>query len=348
LKTVHQLAPSAVPGDAVTGQAFAWRSLLRLWGYDGEVLTEHVHPAYRRRAFKLRPRDALARRADVLIVHYSLWSSAAQVALASDAEVALCYHNITPGDLLRPYNPRVADLCDRGRSALRLFKGRCSAVIADSRFNAAELERAGVAGARVVPLVLPLPRQPEPASPARASVILSVGRIAPNKRLEDLIGAFARYQRDREPGASLVLVGSSVGFEDYEAELRGLVERTGAEHVTFTGRVARLSRDAWYRRATVYASTSVHEGFCAPLVEALAHGLPVVARDAGAVAETLDGAGIVLPTSEPVTFAGALHEAGASASTRATLAKASARRLAELAPELVAERLRAALEPVLA
>jgi L-malate glycosyltransferase len=98
----------------------------------------------------------------------------------------------------------------------------------------------------------------------------------------------------------------------------------------------------------VYASTSVHEGFCAPLVEALAHGLPVVARDAGAVAETLDGAGIVLSTSEPVTFAGALHEAGASASTRATLAKASARRLAELAPELVAERLRAALEPVLA
>jgi glycosyltransferase involved in cell wall biosynthesis len=268
--------------------------------------------------------------------------------LKSDAALALCYHNITPGDLLRPYNPRVADLCDRGRSALRMFRDRCATVIADSSFNAQELERAGLAGARVVPLVLSFPQHPEPGNASRPSVILSVGRIAPNKRLEDLISGFALYQRDQEPGASLVLVGSSVGFEDYEAQLRVLVERTGAERVTFAGRVARVSRDAWYRRATVYVSTSVHEGFCAPLVEALAHGLPVVARDAGAVAETLGDAGIVLPTGDPVKLAEAVHDAASSASTRAALAEAGARRLRELAPELVAQRLHAALEPALA
>ena len=165
--------------------------------------------------------------------------------------------------------------------------------IADSGFNAADLAGLGLPGATVVPLVLPVPSErPSLTRASRPTVVLSVGRIAPNKRLEDLISAFARFQREHDPDASLVLVGSSVGFERYEAELREHVRRVGADHVTFTGRVARAVRDKWYRRATVYASTSVHEGFCAPLVEALSYGIPVVARNAGAVPETVGDAGL--------------------------------------------------------
>jgi glycosyltransferase involved in cell wall biosynthesis len=344
---VHQLTPSAVPGDAVSAQAFAWRSLLQLWGYDGEVLAEHVHRAYAKRAYKLRPGSAIARRADAFVLHYSLWSRTADVALAADGPLALCYHNITPGHLLRPYNPGVADLCDRGRSSLPAFSGRVSALIADSDFNAAELAELGLPGATVVPLLLPVPvERPSVRAAQRPTVVLSVGRIAPNKRLEDLISAFARFQRERDASASLVLIGSSVGFERYEAELRDHVRRVGADRVTFTGRVARAARDNWYRRATVYASTSVHEGFCAPLVEALSYGIPVVARDAGAVLETLGDAGLVVEGADPSRFSDALAEATTN-DTRSALVTAAGERLRELAPERTARRLRAALEPIL-
>jgi Glycosyl transferases group 1 len=99
------------------------------------------------------------------------------------------------------------------------------------------------------------------------------------------------YQRHRAPEASLVLIGSDRGFENYRRALEALVVRVGARRVFFTGPISSAARDAWYRYADVYLSMSVHEGFCAPLIEALGHGLPVVARAAGAVPETVGEAG---------------------------------------------------------
>ena len=161
--------------------------------------------------------------------------------------VALCYHNITPGELLREFNPAVADLCDRGRAMLPILKGRMNTVIADSSFNAAELSDAGIGEATVVPLLLNVPDEVSRRGPSRQPVVLTVGRIVPNKRLEDVIKAFTLYQRHRAPAASLVVVGSDVGFERYSHALVGLVARIGAENVVFTGSVSSEARDAWYR-----------------------------------------------------------------------------------------------------
>ena len=105
--------------------------------------------------------------------------------------------------------------------------------------------------------------------------------------------------------------------------------------------------DAWYRRADVYLSLSVHEGFCAPLIEALAHGTPVIANDAGAMPETLAGAGLVVDGDDLVLVSEALHELTSSAATRDALAQAADRRLDELRLERVAPLLRSALAPLL-
>jgi L-malate glycosyltransferase len=91
---------------------------------------------------------------------------------------------------------------------------------------------------------------------------------------------------------------------------------------------------------------SVHEGFCAPLIEALGHGVPVVARAAGAVPEPLGGAGILVD-GEGLPFAAeAIHEAVSSPTTRAGLVEAGARRLEGLRPEALSGRIRAALRPL--
>ena len=92
---------------------------------------------------------------------------------------------------------------------------------------------------------------------------------------------------------------------------------------------------------------SVHEGFCVPLIEALAHGVPVVARDAGAMPETLGGAGLVVDGTDLALVAEALHELTTSRSTRDALADAADRRLAELRPDVLAPRIRSALSPLL-
>jgi glycosyltransferase involved in cell wall biosynthesis len=176
---------------------------------------------------------------------------------------------------------------------------------------------------------------------------LTVGRLAPNKRLEDVVKSFALFQRHRAPRASLVVIGSDLGFESYRRALDDLVERVGARRVFFTGPISSAARDAWYRYADVYLSMSVHEGFCAPLIEALAHGLPVVARGAGAVPETVGGAGLVLDGDDPAVAAEAVHAAASSHSTREALYEAAEHRLSELRVDVLAPRIRAALAPLL-
>jgi glycosyltransferase involved in cell wall biosynthesis len=261
--------------------------------------------------------------------------------------VALCYHNITPGELLRDFTPMLADLCDRGRKALADFP-RPAALIADSAFNAKDLRAAGLGEAAIVPLLLDVPDDTAPRPAVGADpTILSVGRIAPNKRLEDVIKAFALYQRHRAPGARLVLVGTWAGLENYRLALERLVIRLRVQRVFFTGPISTEARDAWYARAHAYLSMSVHEGFCAPLVEAMGHGVPVVARSAGAVPETLGGAGVIVDGLDLPLVAEALNEVVSSQETRVALAKAARRRLGDLRPEKLAPRIKSALEPIL-
>jgi glycosyltransferase involved in cell wall biosynthesis len=347
MKSIHQLISAAAPHDATTEQALIWRELLREWGYESELVAESVHPEL---SGTVRMLDRAGRRlveSGAFVLHYTIWSRAAEAALAAKRPFGLCYHNITPGDLLREFNPTLAALCDRGRQALPEFRGRVDPLIAVSAFNAAELREAGLGDAAVVPLVFDLPGGVPRREPSAEPVVVSVGRVVPNKRLEQVIKAFALFQRRHAPGASLVLVGPYQGWESYHDALSLLIARTGARHVFFTGQISAEARDAWYRRADVYLSLSVHEGFCAPLIEALAHGTPVIANDAGAMPETLAGAGLVVDGEDLVLVSEALHELTTSAVARDALADAADRRLDELRAERVAPRLRSTLAPLL-
>jgi glycosyltransferase involved in cell wall biosynthesis len=344
---VHQVLPAAAPHDAITGQAFAWRDLLHGWGYESEILAQHVHPSLNGTAHTLdRSGRRLVNQGGV-VLHYAVWSETVDVALQANGPVALYYHNITPGELLREFSPVTADLCDRGRAALTLFQGRIESLIAVSRFNAVDLREAGLGEAAVVPLLLEVPTEVPRRNPSRDPVVLTVGRIVPNKRLEDVVKSFTLYQRHHAPEASLVIIGSDLGFENYRRALEVLVARVGASRVYFTGQISAQARDAWYRRADVYLSMSAHEGFCAPLIEALAHAVPVVARGAGAVPETLGGAGLVLDGADLPLVAEALHELASSPLTRTALYDAADRRLAELRPNVLVPRVRSALAPLL-
>jgi glycosyltransferase involved in cell wall biosynthesis len=344
---VHQLIPAATPGDAVTGQAFAWRELLAGWGHPGDIVAEHVHPELTDRVHRLDKTGKRVLADGKIVLRYAIYSKTAELALATPDRVAFCYHNITPGHLLRPFNPSVADLCDRGRAELVRLGARPAVAIADSAFNAQDLRAAGLGDPRVIPLLLDLPAEPARDDRGGDPIVLTVGRIAPSKRLDDVIKAFTLYQRHRTPAASLVLVGSDTGFENYRLALERLVAKVGAQRVFFTGPISTEARDAWYRRAHVYLSMSVHEGFCAPVVEALAHGVPVVARGAGAVPETVGNAGILVDGDDLPLVSEALHELASSAETRRALAGAAEQRLADLQPAAVAPKIRAALAPLL-
>jgi glycosyltransferase involved in cell wall biosynthesis len=244
------------------------------------------------------------RETDILIIHYSVYSHLFDQVFAAPSRKVLLYHNVTP---LTFFEGIPGDLRDRVLAAgdeLRRYRGSVELALAHSEFSAQELTDAGFANVRVFPYV---PTHQLYEIPPDDSVLrqyrgdglvnlLVVGRIAPNKCVEDCILAFHCFHNRIEPRSRLFVAGSPAGTEYYLTRLKRLVARLGLEgSVVFTGYVSQAALNAYYRLADAFLTMSEHEGFCVPLIEAMLFDVPVIAYASCAVPETLRGAGILFP-----------------------------------------------------
>ena len=133
-----------------------------------------------------------------------------------------------------------------------------------------------------------------------------MGRVIPNKRIEDVIRYFHAYQQHFNPRSRLLLVGSYGGFDKYLATLHHLIARLGVANVHFSGHVSDAELSAYYDTADLFLCASAHEGFCVPIVESFYKQIPVVAYSATAVPATMDGAGVLYSAQDPLHVAALL------------------------------------------
>jgi glycosyltransferase involved in cell wall biosynthesis len=106
----------------------------------------------------------------------------------------------------------------------------------------------------------------------------------------------------------------------------------------FTGPVPDNELAAYYRAASVYISLSEHEGFCVPLVEAMAADVPVLAYGAGAVPDTLGGAGVQFAPKDLEHAAELLGALAFEEDLRKQVIAGQRRRLAEFDEERFKDR----------
>jgi len=123
--------------------------------------------------------------------------------------------------------------------------------------------------------------------------ILFVGRIISNKKQIDIIKAFAYYHKI-VPESRLFLIGK-IGFSDnYREEFIDYGKTLGLKDCIYMpGKVSYEDLEAYWQSASLFLSMSEHEGFCVPILEALAHEVPVLAYASSAIPETLGDAGIL-------------------------------------------------------
>ena len=123
---------------------------------------------------------------------------------------------------------------------------------------------------------------------------LFVGRVAPNKRIEDIIRLAEHYKRYVDAYYRFIFVGRTDGVPRYYNMLRAFIAQLGwlQDRFVFTGPVPDAELAAYYRASSVYISMSDHEGFCVPLIEAMAADLPILVYASSAVPDTLGGAGV--------------------------------------------------------
>jgi len=297
---VHQFVAGASPGDAIYDQALLIQRALLDWGYESTIYACNVHATLEGQIPHFLRYQG--RRDDVVLFHYSIGSELSAFVRRLPCTVVLIYHNVTPPEYLEDVSSEMARQVRQGQDELPEFKEKARLALADSEFNLEDLVEAGYTQIGVLPIALDEARYQVVSNPALLQKyddghtnLLFVGRIAPNKRLDDVIKIFYYYHLI-QPQSRLFLVGQAWDpAKRYLAYLEGIVEYLGLKKtVFFTGHVSFEDLATYYRLASAFVCMSEHEGFGKPLIESMYFDVPVIAYAAAAVPYTLGDAGVLV------------------------------------------------------
>ena len=344
---VHQLLVRLDSGDAVSNQALAIHRLLLERGIESHIFAGGMDEFGSRYALldtEYRPyRDS---RDDLLIFHYSIYADHYTEYVKSANRKVLIYHNITPAEWFEPYDEGATTLCRKGRELLPELAA-CDMALGDSDFNRRELVQVGFEEEKtgVLPIKPVLdrvlkggvdPKLQRQLSDGTTN-LLYVGRIVPNKCIEDVIRMFHHYHRGVNAHSRLVLAGRVL--PNYAMRVWRMVEELELEdRVLFLGRIDDRSLRTCYCFSDFYICMSEHEGFCVPLLEAFACRLPVFAYAAGAVPETMGPAGVLFEEKSFPVLCETLESIRGDRLLRQLIIDAQLRRLEDFSEESFVER----------
>lgn len=300
---VDQWLPAAHRGDAIGDEALRIRDALRRAGIEADVYALDVDEEAREdvRPFAERTQTG---KGDVTLLHFALPSPLTKAFAEAPTKKMLIYHNITPAEYFLGFDDELVRIAHGGRRELRSLAEVTDLALGDSEFNRRELVELGFAPGRtgVLPILMDFARYLEvPASSVLEEMLsdgrpnfLFVGRVYPNKKVEDLAKLAFFYKKYVSEDFRFVLVGKAGRMQRYQDAVQALADRWGLVpgEFLFTGHLRWEDLLVCYACSDVFVSMSEHEGFAVPLVESMLMELPVLAYEAGAVAETLSGAGV--------------------------------------------------------
>lgn len=301
--------------DAISNVLRLQEEILVEAGYDVRVYAQHTDfPGGRHVAVSdpwLLQRDEWYASADLVVLHfgirYGLFDS---LGLSHPAVRVVHFHNITPPELLVGASREAAVL---GIDQLAIAT-LADHVWSDSAHNIeCLLEWTDVDPARVTLMQLSTQWAADPmaAGSPRERRVIAVGRLVPAKGQLDLVHAVAALPAPARQGLEVDLIGAtSASDPDYIEQLRHAISEHGLEDtVCIELDLPDDELRARYLRAAVFVSTSRHEGFCVPVVEAIASGCQVITTDAGALAETVGPCGRLVPVGDVAALGSALTDA---------------------------------------
>jgi glycosyltransferase involved in cell wall biosynthesis len=337
---LHQFLPALNPWDAVGNHVLAIQNSLqaasmagRIWVEEAQGELEAVSASYQGYGA-----EESSQGAGRLLMYQSYVGSRGLVdfLLRRREPLSVYYHNITPPSLLRAFDAEAGALMEQGREELNRLAPRVRLALTGSGYNAAELRRAGVRDVRLLPPYMAAGSAPDPAylrrleEGKRGMDLLFVGRVVPHKGHRRLLELAALLRRGGDREVRIFFVGCR-GPSSYMFSLERLRDRLGLQEVAiFTGSLPDSHLAAHYMTADAFVCLSEHEGFCIPVVEAMRAGVPVIAYGAGAVPETLGGAGVLLGRADPFVAAEIVSRVVSDGAFRGQLRERQLRRAAEL------------------
>lgn len=350
---VEQFLPAFHYGDAIGNSASSLHRFLERKGIESRIVSLTMDECMKDKATFFK--DYTEKPDSLKILHFAIPSELTDFFLETKSKKVMIYHNITPPHFFTDFSEDLVRFTHEGRKHLERLTDCFDLSIADSTYNADELVELNYKNVKVSPLMIDLSDYDAPYSEGFYNLlkderknIIFVGRISPNKKIEDLIKVLFFYKKYLSPSIRLIVAGNTRTLPKYFYAVRDLASRfhLTAEDIVFTGHIPFDELLSVYRLGDVFLSMSEHEGFCLPLIESSYFGVPVVAFDAGAVAETLDGSGILFKEKKPDIAAGLVERVLYDDGLRKTLKDLQAKRMVKYKQESEPEKLFALLKDV--
>lgn len=344
---IISMLPVLAFGDAVGNDTLAVHASLKKAGYESVIAATVIDRRVKADDIKDTEDLSWISPEDVVIYHMSTGHQLNKRFANLNCRKIIRYHNITPPDFFFGYNTGALANCMDGYRAVKECAQVADYCFADSSYNGEELRKMGYeCPIDVLPILIPFDdyeKAPDEQIMAQMddgyTNIIFTGRIAPNKRQEDVIAAFYQYKKYYNPKSRLILVGNYTGMELYYESLKKYVEELGVKDVLFTGHISFAGILAYYRSADLFLCMSDHEGFCVPLVESMYFNIPVIAKDTSAIAGTLGGSGMLLPDADPMTAAAMMNRMLTDEALRNTVLENQKERLRDFAHDTVEKQL---------
>lgn len=335
-EAVNQLVAGYADGDAISREARVLRDIFRKNGYCSHIYASPGNIADGVKNDCRELSDYKDSPSDILINHYSIASESTLLFLNSKGRRIVRYHNITPPEFFDGFDDDLASQLRRARAELPDVLAGAHSIWPVSQFNAVEIGQSGAGNIKILPLVCARPGESPSPNQAMSRLlgnqvknILFVGRIVPNKRIEELIEMFAWIYKEIDSNTRLLIVGSERSCPRYCAMLRLYASRLNMVNACFAGFVKEEELSACYQKADVFVSASRHEGFCLPLLEAMSQGTPVVARKTGGMPEAVGSGGVLFDGASSRELAVLVHRVMTDPVMRELICEAQSKRLEE-------------------
>lgn len=299
---VDQLVPAFHWGDAIGDTAFHMKRFFLSQGFQSEIycLIRDRGLEEESEIFSSFPKPSPS---DVTILHFALPSPLTHAFACLPSRKTMIYHNLTPDGFFKDFSQEMVRISRLGREELVLLAPHVALALADSEFNRQELHKLGFKKAEVFPLFVDFKKYKKPMNRLMYNLfkdertnVLFVGRVVPNKRIDDIIKVIFYYKKYVSPLVRLIIVGKIASLPKYYKSLITLADEfyLKPEEICFTGHISDEEMFAIYKASDLFLSLSEHEGFGLPFIESMIFDLPIIAYDCTAVPYTLGGAGVLI------------------------------------------------------
>ena len=299
-KRVFQIVSSLNFGDAVGNDVMAIQNFLKKENIVTAIFANSIHSKIEVGTAFLIDKLPELREDDIVFYHFASEDPLCELIKKVPCKVILRYHNVTPPKFVHGFDLGAEMNTKKGLEQIKALAPYIDYGIVVSEFNKQDLINMGyTCSIDVAPILIQFDdykKKPshsivEKYSDGKHNIIF-VGRMAPNKKVEDVISAFAAYKKMYDKDARLFLVGNFNEEDKYFKFLQKHINKIQVKDVIFPGHIPFDEILAYYTIADIFLCMSEHEGFCVPLVEAMFFDVPIVAYLQCAVPDTLNGSGV--------------------------------------------------------